>query len=282
MTSLAPPPQHPERPEQPAAPSGRRAWPPWGGVVAVVAAIVLSLLGSLAVAIFASLGGVEVFEEGRDTPPGVLVAGAFVQGVVFVGVAIGFARLSGPAYARDFGLRATPFWRSVGITIGLYLAFVMATALWWSLVGNPGDERLLESLGIDRNTVLLVLGALTVCVVAPLGEEFLFRGFLYPSLRNGLGIAWAAVVTGVIFGLLHGLSSAPENLLPLAALGAALCLIYQATGSLYPCIALHAINNAIALATNEDWDWQVIPPLALGAVAVCLGAGAVAGRLWRP
>ena len=284
MTYVAPDsppvPEFPERPESaPPRRTGSSAWPAWAGPVALVVALMAALFAGLFIAVVAELGGATVFEEGVDPPPGVVVAGGFVQGLLFIGAAIVFARMSGPAYAADFGLRATRFWRAAGITIGVYVAFVLIAALWWSLVGTPGDEELLDSLGIDRSDLLLVLGAITVCVVAPLGEEFLFRGFLYPSLRNGMGIAGAAAVTGIVFGLVHGFSSPAENLLPLAVFGAALCLIYQATGSLYPCIALHAINNAIALGSAEKWGWK-IAPLALGAVLVCLGIAMLAARHW--
>jgi len=39
------------------------------------------------------------------------------------------------------------------------------------------------------------------------------------------------------------------------------------TGSLYPCIALHALNNSLAFGVSQDWDWQ-IPLVMLGANAV--------------
>ena len=286
MTSVAPDtppvPELPERPESaPLRRRGSAAWPAWAGPVGLFTALMAALFASLPIAVVAEIGGATVFEKGADPPPGVVVAGGFVQGLVFVGAAIAFARMFGPAHAADFGLRATRFWRAAGITVGVYVAFVLVAAIWWSLVGTPSDEELLDSLGIDRSDLLLVLGALTVCVVAPLGEEFLFRGFLYPSLRNGMGIAGAAAVTGILFGLVHGFSSPAENLVPLAVFGAALCLIYQATGSLYPCIALHAINNAIALGTAEEWGWK-IAPLALGAVLVCFGIAMLAARRWTP
>ncbi len=58
-------------------------------------------------------------------------------------------------------------------------------------------------------------------------------------------------------------------------------MLYQLTGSLLPCIALHAINNAIALGGDKEWTWQIVP-LGLGAVAVCLAVVGLATRLWRP
>jgi uncharacterized protein len=278
-----PVPELPERPEgaRPPAPTGAAAWAPWAGILAMITALVAGLLAGLLIAVVAEVAGAEVFVAGKDPPPGVVVAGAYAQGLVFAVAAVLFARLSGPAHARDFGLRGTAFWRAVGLTIAAYVALVAAAALWWSLVGTPGDEELLDSLGVDRGTLLLVLGAIAVCVFAPIGEEVLFRGFMYPAMRNRLGVGWAAAGTGAVFGLLHAFSSPAEALVPLAVFGSLLCLLYQATGSLYPCIALHAINNSIALGQGKDWDWQIVP-LALGAVAVCLALGIAAARVWRP
>jgi uncharacterized protein len=282
VTLPAPDPAFHERPEGVTAPRprGSAAWPAWAGPVALVSAFIAALIAGLLIAVVAEIGGAEVFVEGRDAPAGVVVAGAFAQGVLFVAAAILFARLSGPAHAADFGLRGTRFWRALGITIGLYIAFAIVAAIWFELVGTPGDEEVLDALGIQRSDLLLVLGAIAVCVFAPIGEEFLFRGFMYPAFRNRIGVAGAVIVTGAIFGVVHGFSSDPKALLPLAVLGGVLCLIYQLTGSLLPCIALHATNNAIALGQGKDWDWQILP-LALGAVTVCLGLAMLAARVWR-
>jgi uncharacterized protein len=54
------------------------------------------------------------------------------------------------------------------------------------------------------------------------------------------------VVVGLIFGIVH----APTGLtavVPLAALGVALCWLYDRTGSLWPCVFAHVINNSLAL-----------------------------------
>jgi membrane protease YdiL (CAAX protease family) len=81
--------------------------------------------------------------------------------------------------------------------------------------------------------------------VAPPVEEFFFRGFLYQSLRTRLGVLGGAVVSGLIFGAIH---FKPEFLIPLASLGFLLAWLFEKTGSLWPCIAVHAINNTLAFA----------------------------------
>ena len=55
-------------------------------------------------------------------------------------------------------------------------------------------------------------------------------------------------ITGLLFGGVHAGSAPALDLVPLAALGFGLCLLYRYTGSLYPCIAAHSLNNSLAFA----------------------------------
>lgn len=80
-------------------------------------------------------------------------------------------------------------------------------------------------------------------LVAPFVEEVFFRGFLYRTLRNRLGIASASATTGLLFGLIH--TNYPLLVRPeLACFGVIAALLYECTGSLLPGIAMHSIINA--------------------------------------
>ena len=46
-----------------------------------------------------------------------------------------------------------------------------------------------EDLGADESTLALVAAGIVVIVVAPIAEEFFFRGFFYRALRSRMGIA---------------------------------------------------------------------------------------------
>jgi membrane protease YdiL (CAAX protease family) len=88
--------------------------------------------------------------------------------------------------------------------------------------------------------------------VAPLCEEFFFRGFMFGVLRERIGVAGGALLTGLIFGGVHATGSPVETLGVLVVLGVLLCLLYWRTGSLLPCIALHALNNGISFVVTTD------------------------------
>ncbi len=89
---------------------------------------------------------------------------------------------------------------------------------------------------------------LWLVVLAPLAEEMLFRGDLFGRLARHLAPAATVAVATVVFVLCHaerGLLQ-PVSVLPL---GVALGLMRLWTGSLWPCIALHAASNgAVVLA----------------------------------
>ena len=60
--------------------------------------------------------------------------------------------------------------------------------------------------------------AFLVAVVAPIAEEFFFRGFFFGALRNWRGLWPAAIITGLVFGAIHVGSAEAAFLLPLALL----------------------------------------------------------------
>ncbi len=106
--------------------------------------------------------------------------------------------------------------------------------------------------------VLLVL-AVTPAVC----EEFLFRGFVLSSLSR-YSNTWAIIVSAVMFGLMHVLTSnilAVERFLPTTFMGLILGFVAVRTGSLWPGILLHALHNGLLLSLNhysaQLEQWQV-------------------------
>ena len=65
---------------------------------------------------------------------------------------------------------------------------------------------------------------------------------------------------------MHVGSAPVVDLVPLAFLGFGLCLLYRITGSLYPCIAAHSLNNSIAYGSLENWSFLEVIALIAGAL----------------
>jgi hypothetical protein len=226
---------------------------------------VLAAVGSLLVDIPALAFGVRI--SSSHVPPGLAIADTTVQDGAFVLVAVFFAQLGGRAVsAWQFGLRPTARWRAVRLVVLTLVGFLLFSLIW-SVAFQAPKEKLLEQLGTGQSTILLLLSAALTCVVAPICEEFLFRGFVFTALRNWRGVWPAAILSGLVFGAVHAGSAPAVDLVPLAGLGFGLCLLYQYTGSLYPCIAAHSLNNSLAFGSLEDWGWQ-IPVLMLAALAL--------------
>ncbi len=121
--------------------------------------------------------------------------------------------------------------------IGVYLLCTYAYAI---LVGSPHQENIAKGFGVLPVQVLLIV------VAAPICEEVCFRGMLFGGLRQRLPRLAAALISGLIFGALHattGVSAVP----PLVVFGFVLAFLYEKTGSILPGIALHMLNNSVAL-----------------------------------
>jgi membrane protease YdiL (CAAX protease family) len=275
-----PPPEHPERPEgAPERPhrSGLPPWRWWMGLVGVVLGLAIPLVFGVVAGIGVAITG----GDAGDLPPGVLIALTFLQDIGFIVAALFVARMARRPSARDFGLVTTRFWHAVGVVLAVYVAFYAFAGIWATVLDIDEQSDLPDELGANSSTAALVAVLVLVCVMAPVAEEFLFRGLLFTSIRASAGLWPAAIVTGIVFGAIHVGSSPIGLLVPLGVLGVGLCLIYAWTRSLYPCVALHAINNAIAFGVTQDWTWQ-IPLLMVGGTGVSLlivmGIGRALGR----
>ncbi|NIP93785.1 MAG: CPBP family intramembrane metalloprotease, partial [Akkermansiaceae bacterium] len=110
------------------------------------------------------------------------------------------------------------------------------------LVGGDPQQEAVKLLGegeVDLWT--LVIMTVVACIGAPLAEEVVFRGYLYPAMKRFSNIPLAILFTGLLFGAVHLNLAA---LLPLTVLGVVLALLYEATGSLWAPVAVHFLFNA--------------------------------------
>lgn len=277
-TPTLPVPDLPELPEGVEPTPGASLWRPWTAWVGLLAGFAGALLGALVVTVIAVAAGAS-FE---DPPPSVSIIGTVVQDAALIAAAIVFARLAGGVRPWQFGLRAPRrFWPAVGWLVVAYVSFIALSAGWVALLGIEAQDELPKELGADESTVALIAVAFLVAVVAPVAEEFFFRGYFFTALRNWRGLWPAAILTGLTFGAIHVGSSPVGFLVPLAFFGIALCLLYARTGSLYPCIVLHCINNSIAFGVTQDWTWQ-IPVLLAAALATIATALATVAAQARP
>jgi membrane protease YdiL (CAAX protease family) len=127
-------------------------------------------------------------------------------------------------------------------TIPLALVATYTVTVVHDLIVSPEQQQIVREF--PRTGAGIVLFVVVAVVMAPLFEEIVFRGFLFRGFANSWGWVWGAVVSAGVFGIAH---LQLDVFIPLAVLGFALAWVYRRTGSLWTCIAMHAIFNAVAV-----------------------------------
>jgi membrane protease YdiL (CAAX protease family) len=258
-----PPPPPPARPELPEGATPR--WPAWYAGVGFLVALIATLL---VVGIVAAATGATADDES----PTFTVIATFLQALIFIGTAVMFASFTRKPRPEHFGLRPTRFWPAVGWAALGIVSFYIAVAIYTAVVQPDVEQSVAQDLGAEQGTFGMIAAGFMVVCIAPVAEEFFFRGFFYRALRSRYSVLAAAGIDGLLFGVIHYDFTGADALLilpPLAVLGFMFCLVYERTGSIYPVIALHALNNAIAFGfTVEDASVSlVLGPLMLLACA---------------
>jgi hypothetical protein len=249
---MAGPPPHGEPPP---SPPPERGWPVWLGFVTLFAVWFVS---NVLYAILLGASG----EDLDDTPAWLdLSAAVMLQGSLIAGALVA-ASLIKPVHPWQFGLTPTKPVRALLWAVLAMVVFYVMAAVWVSIIGDP-EQSTADDIGAGESDLALYAAGFMFIFVAPIAEELFFRGFFYGSLRSSLPAGWAALICGVVFGAIHvgtGASAVPI----LIVLGVIFCLVREKTGSLYPCIGMHAFNNTLAYAGQTDVDIGVA--LAFGAV----------------
>jgi uncharacterized protein len=261
MEQIAIPPSSPP-PEKPELPEGLvPRWPAWYAAAGFAVALIGTLI---AVGIVAAATGA----SSDDESAAFTIVATLMQSIIFIGTAVLFASFTRKPEPWHFGLRRTPLWPAVGwAALGLFSFYVLA-AIYTAAVSPDAEQTVAKDLGADQGSFGLIAAGFMIVCVAPVAEEFFFRGFFYRALRSRYSVLVAAAIDGALFGIIHYSGSGADGLLilpPLAVLGFMFCLVYERTGSLFPVIALHSINNALAFGIQaEGWSASaVFGPLML-------------------
>jgi uncharacterized protein len=230
-------------------PASRRG----AGTVLVACAIgflVGEVVATLLVVLGASLahypGGLSALASANEPPwwaNALSLAGLWVG----FGGAIYFAGQPGRLVPLDGPWRVRPS-DALYVLIGVLCQVAVAVA--YAPFHAKGLSRPVHHLfGASHGATLVALGVMSV-FIAPLLEEWFFRGVLFRALRQALGnrtplasSALAVVVSAVLFALAHG---EPLQFAGLAFLGIVLAVLVERTRRLVPSVITHASFNAVA------------------------------------
>ena len=157
-------------------------------------------------------------------------------------------------------LRGHPFWKILGWRkiqprsgelprnpLVYFLAgcgLSLLVAILSSQMKTPENVPI-EELFKHRETALLFIGM--AVLMAPLVEETLFRGYLYPLLARSFGIVPGIVITGVCFGAMHGaqLGWTWSLVSVLILVGIVFTMVRARTGSVFASYLMHLGYNSL-------------------------------------
>lgn len=232
-------------PEGPPAESPGRG-PAWGWgdlLLALLATAAGAAAITLAARTIVEALGLEV--EARMISPAFYIVGTGVYLAAVLGVYLFAARRAGWA---ALGLRGAP-WRSFAIVPPLFVLELILLAAVNSGVAqlaggfeNPQVDALTGGRALAPVELLLLL--LLVAGVAPFAEELLFRGMLYPLLRARMPAPLAIGLSAALFAAAHVV---PLLMPGLFVVGVLLAYLRERSGSIWPSVLMHAMQNATAL-----------------------------------
>ena len=132
----------------------------------------------------------------------------------------------------------------LAMVLPVLLFSVGSGQIYFYTVAQLFPERALELIGgsVDLPTSQssvwnVVVSAVTVAIIVPITEEFLFRGVLLHRWATKMGVLPGVIASSIFFGILH------PNPIGLSVFGLVTSLIYLKTRSLWLVTAFHAINN---------------------------------------
>jgi membrane protease YdiL (CAAX protease family) len=161
-----------------------------------------------------------------------MLAGAVIGSILMIVAYRLLIRWTEKRAASEIGAANALSLAANGIVVGFVLFTAVYAILW--LAGAVSFKGI--------NPVSDMLPVLALSIVSAVGEEIIFRGVVYRILENDFGTLVALVISGAIFGLIHGFNPGATIFSTLAiALEAGILLgaAYTLTGSLWFPIGLH-------------------------------------------
>lgn len=173
-------------------------------VLAIAGFILISLFVGLAIAVSGAN-----FRSIQNNPHDINLLSIAIQVLVDLGL---LAYLVAQMRLRF----RSPFWHTIGwrkldtgripplafysglILSGFFLSIIVSLG---SSLFPPAKNLPIETLFQDRYATVLFMSV--AVLIAPLVEETIFRGYIYPVVARSFGKVWGILATGTLFGLLH-------------------------------------------------------------------------------
>jgi len=222
------------------------------------------------------------------------LAGVAITEIMLLVMAVGAAILSKCRLSDVFPIVLTPPKKMLGIFMmygGLYLAVIAGTTVMAQFMPSLNDVSVnIASIG----TQLSPAAAIVIMAILPaICEESVFRGYILASFKSMpnlkiAGFSWkfiTVILVGTMFGIFH---LDPTRYLMTAILGAFFTYVAIESGSMFPSMLLHMINNLISVVAMyslvnsvsassklEIEQYILYPTMQLIASCMCYAGAAI-------
>ena len=161
--------------------------------------------------------------------------------------------LSIATQAENWGDRFD-FWAVRAIHAKALVKWLVAGLIFWlvsSFIGEwlnlPVEQFLLDIKTASDNAVVVILMVVTICIVVPVMEELVFRGWLYSKIaKSKLGHSGALILSSIIFTVIHTQYDNAITLVMIFLLSLLLGFVRYKSGNISYSIAIHMLYNTLA------------------------------------
>ncbi|MEA2786800.1 MAG: protease family protein [Candidatus Eremiobacteraeota bacterium] len=220
----------------------------WQSLLFTVLLVVAMFVPATVLLAFLIVGGWAHLEDLRSLSWPLLLAQVFSYATTLAVILPLLPLLAGRSWAQ-LGLRA-PRLRDLAFAavgaVAMVAATVAAGAAEQAIFHLKPDEVQVQMLRSARGSMIGMF-VFFACIAAPFVEELTFRGFIFNALRRYFPVWAAALASAILFGLAHWQPGNAGAIIPLAAAGTILALVYYRTGSLVASMFTHALFNSVTV-----------------------------------
>ena len=215
-------------------------------ILVIVLFLVVQSFAGIGVAIFGIIKDPDFFHQMNGGDPNQIINKLFsddslawaliISDIVIVGI---IALLKMINWKTVLNFRMIEWkWGSIGIMAAVFGIFVLDIMAEWFQLPN-------EMEGVFNNLSNSLVGALSIAILGPIAEEFIFReGILGYMLRSGMNKWVAIMASALVFGIIH---LNPAQVPFAAGIGFIFGIIYYRTGNIVITSILHILNNSVAV-----------------------------------
>ena len=145
---------------------------------------------------------------------------------------------------RGIGWRETGF----GLLMLIVTLYAGGTFVTWVMEQLQQPVTAEDIVPTEAGLGLFLIALPGLVIIGPMIEEFIFRGWMLPALKQrGMGWIGALIVSSILFGLLH-VFAGPASIAYTAVLGFTAGITRILSGRLWGAVLLHALNNLVAIS----------------------------------